>query len=135
MHDIWEGIERTGPVTVTRTIKKVLKTEIVLVVTDKSANAPISDDFSILCDQTSTVTFTLFGKPQQSATFTGKEAKEICGGVWPTPDSLDNVKQSVIAQKAYPMPKPEIPGGGGKSKTAQGQTRKEGSHKDNTGHK
>ncbi len=99
-------------------------------------NGASTEDFLSLCDQASTVKITLLGKPTQSAIFTGQEMKDICGGAWPNADNMAYIRRSVIGQMAYPMPKPEIPGGGGgKSFELQGQTRKQGSHKDNTGHK
>ncbi|SRR6266852_1208374 len=90
-------------------------------------------EFLDFCKQSKTVKITLLGKPRQSARFSGEEVMLICGRNWPTADSVENVRRSVRERKAYPLAELEIPGGG-KSRGAQGQTRKPGSHKDNCGH-
>ena len=65
---------------------------------------------------------------QISARFTGAECAEVLCGKWPCNDTFDTILRRVTERSRYPLPKPEIPGGGGKSMTAQGQTKKPGSH-------
>jgi hypothetical protein len=65
---------------------------------------------------------------QVSARFSARECVELLGEKWPSSESFEQLAASVRERKAYPPPKPEIPGGGGKSLTAQGQTKKDGSH-------
>lgn len=60
-------------------------------------------------------------------TLPASEAVEVFGSVRPCTDTYEQVYSRVLERKRYPMPKPEIPGGG-KSSTAQGQTKKPGSH-------
>lgn len=55
-------------------------------------------------------------------------AVELLGGVYPSSETFDLILRRIHELKHYPMPEPEIAGGGGKSKTAQGQTKKPGSH-------
>ena len=65
---------------------------------------------------------------QISARFEPAECYAIFNGKWPDSDSFSRVERAVRGEKLSPTPEPEIPGGGDKSRTAQGQTKKEGSH-------
>jgi hypothetical protein len=65
---------------------------------------------------------------QISPRLSAAECSAILKGKWPSRDTFSSIARAVRERKLYPMPKPEIPGGGGKSMTAQGQTKKEGSH-------
>lgn len=90
--------------------------------------------FVDFCRASKSVKIVVRGKPQESAKFSGEEVLLICGAAWPIPEIVDNIQRSVSERKAYPLPEPDIPGGGGKSAGAAGQTRKPGSHRDNRGH-
>ena len=61
-------------------------------------------------------------------TLPAAEAVELIGGTRPCTATFDRIRRQVCDLKRYPLPKPEIPGGGEKSLTAQGQTKKPGSH-------
>jgi hypothetical protein len=63
-----------------------------------------------------------------SARFSVRECVEFLEGKWPNSESFDRIAALVRERKAYPPPEPGVPGGGGKSMTAQGQTKKDGSH-------
>ena len=63
-----------------------------------------------------------------SARFLPQECVELLSKQWPCDANFDQIATAVRERKHYPMPKVEIPGGGGKSATAQGQTKKPGSH-------
>jgi len=99
----------------------------------RGTDATIDSRFLDFCRHSKKVRITLLGKPQRSARFSGEEVMLMCGRNWPTADSVENVARSVRERNAYPLPEPEIPGGG-KSLGAQGQTRKPGSHRDNCEH-
>jgi len=61
-------------------------------------------------------------------TLPAAEAVELIGGAQPCTESFESIRRQVCERKRYPLPKPDIPGGGEKSLTAQGQTKKPGSH-------
>lgn len=63
-----------------------------------------------------------------SITLPAAEAVELIGGQAPCTETFESIYRQVCGLKQYPLPEPEIPGGGGKSLTAQGQTKKPGSH-------
>lgn len=69
-----------------------------------------------------------------SARFSPAECVELLGETWPNSETFNRIARAVRERKAYPMPTPEIPGGGGKSMTAQGQTKKDGSHSQDRHH-
>jgi hypothetical protein len=56
------------------------------------------------------------------------EAAALFGESFPSPESLHKVVCFVFEKKNYPIPEPGIPGGGGKSASAQGQTKKPDAH-------
>jgi hypothetical protein len=68
------------------------------------------------------------GEGQVSARFPAKDLVALLGGKWPCSDNFQSIVRAICEKNHYPMPEPEIPGGGGKSMTAQGQTKKPGSH-------
>jgi hypothetical protein len=92
----------------------------------------LSEGPASLLKMTSTVQIVIepFGKKggQISARFSVVECVALLGGQWPNSETFDRIACAVRERKHYPMPVPEIPGGGGKSMTAQGQTKKAGSH-------
>lgn len=94
----------------------------------------IDERFVDFCRASKSVKIVVRDKPQESARFSGEEVLLICGVAWPIPEIVDNIQRSVSERKAYPLPEPGIPGGGGVSTGAVGQTRKPGSHRDNRGH-
>ena len=100
----------------------------------KIPNVNADEDFTRLCDDAKSVKITLLEKPQHWASFSGSEARAICGGAWPQKGNLDDIRGAVLEREAYPLQKVDL-SGGGKTFQAQGQTRKPGSHKDNAGHK
>src|SRR5262249_20130960 len=63
-----------------------------------------------------------------SATFLAKECAELLKNEWPSSENFTYIERAIREKNHYPMPQPEIPGGGGKSDSAQGQTKKPGSH-------
>jgi hypothetical protein len=63
-----------------------------------------------------------------SITVKAAEAVKILGPSFPSEESLYQVMCEVYERKNYPIPEPGIPGGGGKSMTAQGQTKKPDAH-------
>lgn len=65
---------------------------------------------------------------QVSARFRAGECPALFEGRWPSHETFNRILRKVTERKQYPLPEPEIPGEGGKSMTAQGQTKKEGSH-------
>ncbi len=134
LRDPFEGAQQWGQGTIRKSIGEVITVEFSFIAT-QSHEGDFEEDFRRLCDEATSVKITLLGEPNEWASFSGPEAKEILGGTWPDPGNVGSIRRSVIDRMVYPMPKPEIPGGGGKSFDAQGQTRKPGSHKDNTGHK
>jgi hypothetical protein len=71
---------------------------------------------------------------QISARFSAAECVAVFQGEWPNDTTFSRIAAAVREKKNYPMPEPEIPGGGGKSRTAQGQTKKPGSHSHNKHH-
>jgi hypothetical protein len=66
------------------------------------------------------------GRGQQSAVFPVKEVVAILGNKWPDAENITQIRRSVADRKAYPMPGYTPPPE--KSVTAQGQTKKPGSH-------
>lgn len=64
---------------------------------------------------------------QISAKLSPAECAALLGGSWPCTETFDRIARALRERRDYPLPKPEIPGGGGKS-AAPGQTKKEGSH-------
>jgi hypothetical protein len=74
------------------------------------------------------------GESQASAWFTSQEVVDLFEGEWPNEKSFTRVAIAIRERRRYPVPKAEIPGSGGKSMTAQGQTKKPGSHSHNKHH-
>lgn len=60
--------------------------------------------------------------------FSAVECVEIFRGKWPNEDNLDRILGAIQERKLNGRVMLEIPGGGGKSFEAQGQTKKDGSH-------
>lgn len=63
-----------------------------------------------------------------SLTLSVAEMEDLVGGDMPTTETYEAFCRKVRERKAYPPAKVPIPGGGEKSLTAQGQTKKPGSH-------
>jgi len=77
---------------------------------------------------TTTVQVVVKTDRQISARFRAEECPALFEGRWPSSETFNRILRKVTERKQYPLPEPEIPGQGGKSITAQGQTKKEGSH-------
>jgi hypothetical protein len=77
---------------------------------------------------TTTVQVVVDTDRQVSARFRAGECPALFEGKWPSGETFSRILRKVTERKQYPLPEPEIPGGGGKSMTAQGQTKKDGSH-------
>ena len=82
----------------------------------------VADEFQIVIENSAPK------KSRISARFTAEECVQLFAGEWPSEKSFDRIATAVRERKRYPMPKPGIPGEGGKSSSAQGQTKKDGSH-------
>jgi hypothetical protein len=65
---------------------------------------------------------------QMSARFSPEECIAFLDGEWPGETNLSRIARAIREKNHYPMPEPEIPGGGGKAMTAQGQTKKPDAH-------
>src|SRR5262249_34784024 len=92
----------------------------------------LSKEPSILGELTKEVQLTL--KPaakksgQVSARFKVDEFVKLLGGEWPNQNNFSRLAAAIRDRRNYPLPEEEIPGSAGKSMTAQGQTKKPGSH-------
>lgn len=67
-------------------------------------------------------------KRQISARFTSEECASLLGDFWPHDGSFGRIVAAINVKKGNPDPAYQIPWEAGKSLTAQGQTKKPGSH-------
>jgi hypothetical protein len=93
---------------------------------------PRSIDFSALNLITTKVRIEILpadiNQDRLTITVPASEAVEIMGGREPSTETFHKIHCHVCERKRYPLPKAEIPGGGGKSMSAQGQTKKPDAH-------
>jgi hypothetical protein len=68
------------------------------------------------------------GRDKLAITLPAADAVELMGGREPCTETFDCIYRKLCERKRFPLPKQEILGGGEKSMTAQGQTKKPGSH-------
>jgi hypothetical protein len=72
--------------------------------------------------------------PQVSTTFSTFEFVEILNGEFPNEENFPRIEDAIRRQQAARSGSLPLSGGGGYGGSAQGQTRKPGSHRDNRGH-
>ena len=77
---------------------------------------------------TTTVQIVVQTDRQVSARYRASECLALFESMWPCNGTFSRILRGVTERKHYPLPEPGIPGEGGKSMTAQGQTKKDGSH-------
>jgi hypothetical protein len=89
-------------------------------------------DFSALALVTTKVRIEVFpahvNREKFAITIPAAEAAKILAPPFPSEESLYRLMCEVYERKNFPIPEPGIPGGGGKSMTAQGQTKKPDAH-------
>jgi hypothetical protein len=89
-------------------------------------------DYSALALVTTTVRIEVFpahvNREKFALTIPAAEAAKLLAPPFPSEESLYRVMCEVYERKNFPIPDPGIPGGGGKSMTAQGQTKKPDAH-------